>query len=155
MFCMPATITSGGKIDAREARYLEIFRHVFIDDIFESIGTQKWRTNTMATVQSEPAVRHAAIALSAILKAHDVEAKHAETGHTTFSLQQYGLGMKAVKELMLDASSQSVQIILICAILSISYDILEGGHDIARVHLESALQICRTQKGKQISFPEP
>ena len=99
-------------------------------------------------MHEELAVRHAAVALSALQML-----KYKDTPHSSrklaepFTLEQYDKSVNALRKLFGNPDFRSVNAALVCSILCISFEVLNGSHELAQQHLESGLQVVVSNCG--------
>ena len=99
-------------------------------------------------MHEEPAVRHAAVALSALQLPTREDTPYSSRKHAEpFTLQQYGKSVKALRKLLGNPDSRSINAALVCSILCISFEVLNGSHELAQQHLESGLQVAVSNCG--------
>ena len=129
-----------------EVVHFELFREVIVDQVFADAGLVHGKNLMLQAVHEEPAVWHAAIALSAIDRTDS---------NLQFALRQYAKSMTLLNKILESGHSRSIEAALICSLLSISFDILHGSHKMAQTHLENALSIVgayRGTRGKLVSI---
>ncbi|KAF5863511.1 hypothetical protein ETB97_010012 [Aspergillus alliaceus] len=140
----------------QEAHYAQLFLdHVLC--VMSGYSTRPaWRSLMVQAVHEEVAVRHVAIAVSAVLyekSATPVSAissplwKHGDENRR-FSLTRYGKGLSALRKMMCCKDHRSVEVTLICGALCIWFELIAGEPLIALNHLDQCLKIISGSGGK-------
>ncbi len=100
-------------------------------------------------MHEEPAVRHAAIAFTALQMPNPENVPRGSLSISkAFALQQYEKSVKAFQMLLSKRDGRSINAALICSILCISFYVLDGSHVVAQQHLENGLRVLAANNGK-------
>jgi hypothetical protein len=135
-------------LQENEAQHLNAFRHLFITGISGYAHSPSWERLILQAAQDEPAVRHAAIAFSALQLPRKSSQLYLSAGDPdNFALRQYEKAIKSFNKLLSHRDRRSIEAALLCSILCICVEILEGSHPVAQQHLESGLHIVSSFKG--------
>jgi len=153
-FAPPSLISSFSSptetlLSEKESQHLNVFLHVFVAGIAGYHNTSGWTSLILQAMHEEPAVRHAAIAFTALqLPDHDGTLQTSSNLVQHFALQQYGKSVKTFQKLLDKHDSRSINAALVCSILCASFEVLEGSHVQAQQHLENGLQLLSSIDGK-------
>jgi hypothetical protein len=114
--------------------------------------TPGWLKLLLQGVHEEPAVRHAAIAFSALQIPNQDDTPLLQTsGPKPFALEQYDLCMKSFKKLLDNGDHRSIEASLMCSMLCSGFDIMEGTHHNAKDHIESGIRLIASSNFQGIT----
>jgi hypothetical protein len=131
-----------------EAQHLNAFRHLFVAGISGYAHSPSWERLILQAAHDEPAVRHAAIAFSALqLPRKRGQLSTSVSAPDHFALQQYGKAIKSFNKLLSRRDRRSIEAALLCSMLCVCFEIIEGSHLVAQQHLESGLHVVASFKG--------
>ncbi len=132
----------------KERRFMSYFHDQSVPDLSGCFNSSFWNRLVLQVGRREPAIHHALVALSAAhenfkLKQVPEEAESKDSNYR-FSMQQYN---KAIQHLSDHLSSGNgrwgAEVALICCVVFICYESLQGNLELALAHLESGLGILR------------
>jgi Fungal specific transcription factor domain len=147
----PPTTLLANFLDEKEAQHLNNFRHLFVPGFSGYANSPRWEKLILQAVHEEPAVRHAAIAFSALqLPSCNDKLPLSSKRLEMFALQQYGKSVKAFQQLLSRQDRRSTKAALLCSILCICFEVLEGSHLVAQQHLENGLRVLSSVEGTLI-----
>ncbi|PYI10704.1 hypothetical protein BO78DRAFT_414343 [Aspergillus sclerotiicarbonarius CBS 121057] len=130
-----------------ERRCFSYFQHHTIPSLLEMFDSPLWRKLVLQMSYSEPAVYHAAVALSA---AHeDIEGRGfslLEHSRGTFALEQSLRSFDFLSRRYAPQDPRLREIMLLCCLLYILVEVLHGSFDHAIRHLRSGLRILKEVK---------
>lgn len=122
--------------------YLEFYHRCASPTLASNFDREFWSRTVLQMAQSEPAVRHAVIALGYLVKTEPGSLKHARPGSVVDKtlILHYN---KAVRHLVdrITESSYSVEVGLTACLLFICIEFLRGDYFAALTHLCSGLKI--------------
>jgi hypothetical protein len=136
-------------------RYLEFYHHCARPALSTSFDSEFWGRTTLQMAHSEPAVRHALIALGYLHETEDGSLKHARTkfaGQTEsrILLHHYNKAVTCLVARMADAT-YSPEISLVTCILFVCIDYLRGNYITAFQHYKNGLNII-AERQKRVRF---
>ena len=138
----------GSKLDGlQDHRSFEFFRLETITAIGGFFGISTWKLVLQACDQ-EPTVRQAAIALGAL---HEKMSLQSICGYgstqieTEFPLMQHGKALVAVRNYLANEGRPKLDVVLMCALMFISIDVMQNNFLAASVHLESSLPLLQAK----------
>ncbi|KAE8406006.1 hypothetical protein BDV37DRAFT_270215 [Aspergillus pseudonomiae] len=131
-----------------ERRCLSYFQHRTVPMILEFYDSSLWREVVLRMSQSEPAVYHAVIALSAVHQGMEMRGmplliQEAYSIWNSFALEQLGRAFSCLIKRRMSQDPRLRDVILTCCLLFIMLDLLRGRYDDAFRHLKSGLQILK------------
>lgn len=101
-----------------------------------------WRTLLLQASMTEPAVRHAVLALSWSQKSLIMAAD----GGERVALQHYGTAIRRLRSHLQTRTRASARIALITCVAFVCADLIRGHFETARIHLRSGLEIAREMR---------
>ena len=142
--------------DEKERRSFDFFRNHTATVFAGYFDTSFWERLILQVSHSEPAVRHAVVALGSFhecLNVGDEGSVSKVDVHNDFqySLQQYARSLACLRNLFLDKPDQQIDVILICCILFISFESLQGNYEPMACHLQSGSKIISHWQSKHSS----
>lgn len=136
---------------------LDAFRSHVIGALFDD-PSRRLEHLILKALHQESCVRHAAAALTT----HQLKvssrwpAGSDGDGATTFALKSYGLSIRDLRKLLLQPPDRhAAEVALVCALLSICYELSQGAYNEARLHLENGLRVCSSLAGESSVLPLP
>lgn len=127
---------------------MSYFNDQSVPDLAGCFNSAFWNRLVLQVGRQEPAIHHALVALSAAhenfkFKQSPVEAD-ARLSNARFSIQQYSKAIKHLSEqLSSDNGKWGAEVALICCVVFICFESLQGNLEQALAHLESGLSILR------------
>ena len=92
---------------------------------------------------SEPAIRHALIALGAVHRKYELGV---DTWHPNFALAQYTKAVSGLRQILVRNVSNSVEMSIISSILFAAVETFQGNYALAMDHLKGGLRIMSRHK---------
>lgn len=142
-----------------EVRMLHLFRHRTLNQLWQATENSKewsWRIITLQMVQTEPAIRHAIIALTG---AHESYKLHntVPSQQDSLTLVHYNKAIGQISALLQDPSSnpQSIAIVLMACSCFAQLEVLLGHDSESVAHLRSALRLLRQYRITSTNLPFP
>ncbi|PWY70800.1 C6 zinc finger domain protein [Aspergillus sclerotioniger CBS 115572] len=146
-----------------ERRCFSYFQHHSVPTFCETVDSSLWQRLVLQMAQSDPAVYHAAVALSALHQ--DSEAKamplaadipaHQDTW-PRFAQEQLGRAFQILTRRRASHDPRLRDITLLCCLLFVLSDLLRGQYDGAFAHLQSGLRILQElQAERELVAPTP
>jgi len=136
-----------------EQRMLLLFTTVTVPALSADFSKDFWQRRVVQASNTEPAIRHAVIAIGAIHQ--DFISRHENYSHSqdssikSFAFHQYTVAISHLHKLMA-TETQRLDITLMCCILFICFDCISGNHDSAIIHLKAGLKILEDIKEQNI-----
>jgi hypothetical protein len=121
-----------------EKRSLDFFRNRTSSEIAGSLVSQLWSKFVLQVSSSQPAVRHAIIALAAL---HEQCQMCPNAPDNDFAMLQYSKAIRAVSSLRLDDLGEVLDVALLSCILFAAFEILQGHYKSALTHISSGISI--------------
>ena len=128
-----------------EVLHFEYFRVVCIPEFSLYFQEVMWETIVLQAISSEPCMRHAALAISALTRSryHPSEAGDAPyqiESAIEYSMKQYNLAIQKLNK-RLDISTQSWELAILGSIIFTAFEALQGHDNRVQMHLRSAFAI--------------
>ena len=153
----------------KEYRYFNLFSDKIATEISPYFGADVWSRMILQACASEPAIRHAAIAISALSKTREAtqdgnhnaanwmkagrlpeceqsrEKALEARAHHQYALEQYG---KAIARMRNDIAQgeQSLRVTLISCIIIVCFEALHGNHESATMQLHHGIRLIQDWK---------
>ena len=135
--------------DIQERRSFDFFRNETFPSIVGFFSTPIWNL-VLQACNTEPAVCQAVIALGALqercsipLKADGDERRPIET---SFPIQQYAKALGELRRYMCPAKGLDLNIILLCALIHMTIEVIQNNYLNALVHLENSLHLLQSSR---------
>lgn len=126
-----------------EQRSLDFFRNRTSSEIAGGLVSELWSAFILQVAYSQPAVRHAIIALGAL---HEQCQLHPEAPEREFAMLQYSKAIRAVSSLRLDDSKDALDVALLSCVLFAAFEILQGHYKSALTHFSSGISIVSAEE---------
>lgn len=126
-----------------EQTYLHWFKLRIASSVAGWFGSRFWALTVLPALSTEPAILHAAVALSAAHSSCDFGGKRSPDVHERFILQQYSKAIHHLQSAMLHNDRASITIVLITCQLFTFLEYLRGRSKTAETHLRSGLKLLR------------
>lgn len=131
-----------GQLDER--RSFQHFRIRTADDLSGYFDSNFWNRLILQLSHSEPAIKHALIALGAAHESY--QAGHADSLNSpSLALKQYNKAISCLKQQLLSRSRRNTEVALICCVLFICFESVRGDYDAALLHLKSGIEILKNK----------
>ena len=134
-------------LNQKEAQHLNQFRYVLARGMSGYVTSSVWEKLILQAVHEEPAVRYAAIAFSSLQTSGYISSRTPDTSNLVFAFRQYSASIKEFRHLLAQQTPRSIEAALICSIICICFEILEGSHTLAQSHLENSLRVISANEG--------
>lgn len=133
--------------DAQERRSFDFFCKQTAPNIAGFFGSSTWNL-VLQACSREPAISQAVIALGALhegssisLGSNSVDCqRQIQTG---FPIRQYSKALGGLRRYLSIAEGPDLNIVLICAMVHISIEVIQNNYANAIIHLENSLQLLR------------
>lgn len=145
-FVLPRTIFPKCPGSYQERRCFSYFHNRTATMLAGYFDSKFWEQLILQISVAEPAIRHGIVALGSLHEARS-DINETDIEHNLpdaalhFSLQQYNKSIAYLNNHMSVESGQSVEVVLMCCMLFISFESLQGNHDSSRRHLVSGAKI--------------
>lgn len=140
MSSMPRTLLPILPGDQEERRYFALFRSRTAPLFAGYFDANFWDRFVPQISHAEPAVHHAVVALASLHEDLDGSTEH-QPGSDQFGLKQYNKSLASLNRYLSTANDESVNIVLICCILFVTFESLRGNYLTAGKHLQCGLKI--------------
>lgn len=154
-FTAPLTLSSFrpsqmGWLGQRELLCLDLFRQRLIYSIVGYVARPAWKQLILQAMHEEAALCHAMIAFSALDCGEDDSSEKREDSKrvasrtrpsSRFALDHYGKGITALRRLISQGDSRSINVALLCALLCICFELRMADPRMCLSHLEYSLGI--------------
>ncbi|EXJ82748.1 hypothetical protein A1O3_06563 [Capronia epimyces CBS 606.96] len=136
---LPRSRSQSRDSDARadtdfELQCLNAFRHHFLASISGFTPNPQLDRLVLQALYQETCVRYIAVAVTA----HQLRAPDA---NSVFAIHMYRQGVRAFRELLSRQDKGSIQAALICSMLGVCFELMQGAYTEARLHLEMGLHV--------------
>ena len=136
-----------------EQRILQFFISITAPTLSADFSKDFWQRRVLQAINTEPSIRHAAIAIGAIhqdfISRHENYSHNQDPSIKSFAFQQYTIAISHLHKLMA-TETQRLDVTLMCCILFICFDCISGNHDSAIIHLKAGLKILEDIKEQNI-----
>ncbi|PYI03204.1 hypothetical protein BO78DRAFT_375519 [Aspergillus sclerotiicarbonarius CBS 121057] len=146
-----------------ERRCFAYFQHHTVPTFREMFDSSLWQRLVLQMAQSDPAVYHAAVALSALHQDSEAKGMPLAADIPThpdpwlcFAQEQLGRAFQILTRRRSSHDPRLRNITLLCCLLFVLSDLLRGQYDGAFVHLQSGLRILQElQAERELVAPTP
>ncbi|KAI9827641.1 MAG: hypothetical protein M1819_006930 [Sarea resinae] len=130
----------------KERRYLDFFRNRTVPEFLQYYDSSFWNRVVLQASHSEPAVRHALVALGSLhwrLKAHkDLPFRYGHPDEElSYALQQYNKAIGYLSQQIARMGCHEADVALISCVLFICFESFLGNYDSVVLHLQNGLRI--------------
>ncbi|MCJ1265327.1 hypothetical protein MMC22_005203 [Lobaria immixta] len=126
--------------DEEERRYFSFFCTRTAPVFFGYYESSFWDRLMLQISHAEPAVHHAVVALASLHEMFNGSTEH-RPGSDQYALKQYSKSLAGLNRYMSTAKEKSVNVVLICCVLFITFENLRGDYDTAWQHIQGGLKI--------------
>lgn len=133
------------KGDPDERRSLSYFRARTTDDLSGCFDSNFWNQLVLQLCHTEPAVKHAVVALGAALEAYQA----GDTSHLRnpgLVLQEYNKSITCLNNQLSTPSNRSTEVTLICCVLFVCFECIRCNYNAALLHLSSGIEILKSKR---------
>ncbi|MCJ1430149.1 hypothetical protein MMC29_008065 [Sticta canariensis] len=145
MVKMPRTLLPLLPGNDEERRYFSLFRSRTAPVFAGYYDPGFWDRFIIQISHVEPAVHHAVVALASLHETLNGSTGY-KPGIDQYGLKQYNKSLAGLNRYMSTAKDKSVDIVLICCILFVTFDSLRGEYETAWQHLQSGLKILSSSR---------
>ncbi|GKZ18177.1 hypothetical protein AbraIFM66951_000350 [Aspergillus brasiliensis] len=139
-------------LESDERRCLQFFEHNTIPMLVGYADSEVWQRLVLQMCHREPAVCHAVVALSAFHEDYERSSMNLKSKskpdhrHHHFALEQYNRSMAMLRRRIQSNDPQVRGITLMCCIVFVILELLEGDYTNAFAHLHQGLNILNTHQ---------
>ena len=145
--CFDALLSRTGGLDEDfERRSLDYFRYVAAPKSSRFFDSEFWSRRVLQISHSQPAVKHAVLALSSLHQRFEPNDPSRSNEHYTFSLRSYNKAIAHTNLLLSGSGPDTLEVGLVACALFVCYENLVGGYASAQMHLQNGLRICSQSK---------
>lgn len=131
-----------GELDER--RSFHHFRIRTADDLSGCFDCNFWNRLVLQLSHSEPAIKHALIALGAAHESY--QAGRVDSFISPgLALQQYNRAISFLNHQLSNPGRRATEITLICCVIFICFESVQGNYDAALLHLKSGIDILKSK----------
>jgi len=133
--------------DIQERHCFDFFCSETVPSIAGFFGSSAWNL-VLQACSREPTVSQAVVALGALHERSSISFQSSGVDgqrpiQTSFPLRQYSKALGAFRQYLSTAKDLDLNIILTCALIHISIEVIQNNYTNAAVHLENSLQLLR------------
>lgn len=133
--------------------FIHHFEHYTAREMSGRFKDDFWSSLVLQVAQRELSVRHMTIALAHLHRCSAIDSTIIQKSTSTYILRQqavnhYVAAVGLLNRHIVSRGWASVEVILICSILCITFEWLRGYHDAGKTHLRSSLNILRQLQKK-------
>lgn len=133
-----------------DRRYFDFFRSKTATDSNIVVDSRFWDRVLLQASHTEPAIRHAVLALSSLHQAqHDV---HNAAQHLAYAKQKHHIALGEAQELVHNSKPGDLMRVLIVCVLFICIESVRGNCDTAMMHLSSGRAICSQYRRRLLQY---
>lgn len=144
------------KIAAVDPSAFDFFRYQTASTIAGELHTAAWIELVLQAAHEEPTVMHAALALGSLDRSrhgHSLASPHitptSDASDRSKPFKAYSMALASLKTLAQRSDPKAVDLVLLCSLLCICFEILLGDHLMALGHLDSALKIISSKSSME------
>lgn len=143
-------------VDGDESRSLDYYRMRVSRDISGFFDTDFWNSHVLRLSDTEPAVRHAVIALSSLYEAYEISQLSQSSSSNRYdylmrlAIRQYNKAISTLSN-RINIGDPFLEVILITCLIFTWLEFLQGSTNNALAHLQSGLQILSEKRQRVIS----
>lgn len=139
---------------------MDVFRHRLVLSIVGDIGRPSWNHLLLQAAQEEPTLRNAVIAFTVLCKAHDEAKKEMAvwdpqaadvSTEVRLAIRHYGRCIQNMKHTAGNEDGRSMNVVLLCTMVCICFELLMNSPEMALCHLEHSLRILSSNNGAGMS----
>lgn len=139
---------------------MDVFRHRLVHCIVGDVGRPCWKNLLLQATHEEPALCNAVVAFTALCKAHDEAKKEMAVWEpqaadvspdVRVAIRHYGRRIHNMEHVAGNEDGQSINMVLLCAIVCICFELLMNNPEMALCHLEHSLRILSNNSGAGMS----
>jgi hypothetical protein len=130
--------------EPNERRSFHHFRIRTADDLSGCFDSNFWNRLVLQLSHSEPAIKHALIALGAAHESYQAGKVNSFT-NPCLALQQYNRAISSLSQQLSNPSRRATEVTLICCIIFICFESVRGNYDAALSHLKSGMDILKSK----------
>ncbi|KAK6392432.1 hypothetical protein LTR65_003562 [Meristemomyces frigidus] len=128
--------------DVLEKRYFQFFRHKTVRGSNSLIDARFWDRIVLQACHSEPAVKHAVLALSSLHQLSELpDGCESRQRHRAYAEKQHQKALEQARLLIASAKPQDIDRVLIACVVFICYESVRGDYVASAVHMHSGRQI--------------
>jgi hypothetical protein len=146
--CIPAAPYSAISRNAKERRAFDYFRTRTAVDLIACFDSELWSCYVLQLAQTEPAIRHAVIAIGSLHEHFETSAADHKEG-SKFALQQYSTAIQQVLGSFKSSLDYPTEIALVLCGLFASFESLEGHYKSALTHIASGIKVLAEQRANR------
>ncbi|KAG8525673.1 uncharacterized protein KY384_000433 [Bacidia gigantensis] len=124
-----------------EQRYFDFFRHKTLPNVNGGFESFFWDKLILQMSASDPAIRHAVVALASIHDESDPTGPLIGSKTNPFSTSQYVKSLSHLQSRMANGEGNSIDIILTCCIIFTAFEAIRGNPSLAMLHLRNGLKM--------------
>ncbi|TKA68290.1 hypothetical protein B0A55_04291 [Friedmanniomyces simplex] len=133
---LPRLVSDPAFSDVSEKRYFQFFRHKTVESTNSLVGSRFWSRLVLQIVHTEPAIKHAVLALSALHQYSELPDDDPMRGdHLAFTEEQHRKALTAAKVLVASASEEDLDRVLAACVIFICYEGIRGDYAASRTHI--------------------
>ena len=132
----------------QERRLFDYFRFVTAPKCCLFIGSDFWARRVLQISHSDPAIRHAALALGALQLERESADPLTENEQCGSAFRSYTKAIAHTSRLLVQSGQESLEKGLVACVLFICYENLLGRFAMAQMHLQNGLRILSEATGK-------
>ena len=138
-----------------ERRFFDYFRSVAMPKSAKFFGSDFWGRRVLQISHSEPAVKHAVLALSSLHQQMEGNASSDWDKASGYALRSYNKALGHTSRLLSTTGKDNLEKGLIACALFIYYENMIGGYAFAQMHLQNGLRILQEARGHQLNHTVP
>jgi hypothetical protein len=131
--------------DPDERRSLYYFRARTTDDLSGCFDSNFWNRLVLQLCHTEPAVKHAVVALGAAHEAYQAGG-NSHIRNPGLALQEYNKSITCLNNRLSTPSNRSTEVTLICCVLFVCFECIRCNYDAALLHLSSGIEILKSKR---------
>ncbi|PYH92923.1 hypothetical protein BO71DRAFT_431465 [Aspergillus ellipticus CBS 707.79] len=154
----PITVGTRTAMTSDERRCFSYFQVAMVPTLVGPFTSSLWRKLVLQMCDAEPAVHHAVIGISAIQQGIEARklrsfATAAKCDWNRFALEQLGRSFSLLRIRSASNDPQLPSITLVCCLLFVSFEMLQGQYETAFTHLRSGLEIIKRLQAHRMLVP--
>jgi len=138
--------------ELQERRSFDFFRTEVVPTVSGHFGARTWEL-VLQACSREPVVIRAAVALGSLYEASMIESENGGSRciATSFPARQYKRALGHLRQYLTQNNGIDSNVVLICALIHMSIEVIQNNYVDALMHLENSLQLMKAYAGPRMS----
>lgn len=149
---IPTSLCTSFSENPQESQIFDFLRHESAPKFAGNFASTFWDSTVFAVALTEPAVKHALVAVGALHMLYYRKDVFSQIGYYsepayTLALQQYNKAIKSLNKSLTDDGGNQQRVVLFTCVLFIFFEVIRGNEPAALVHFENGVNILQQSLG--------